>query len=52
MQIRETLENSDSLEVVVERACEEEGESLAPLVEGWLDTHFKQVVKHHIDSLA
>lgn len=50
-QIREVLEGSDSLEEVIAKACEEEGEGIMAIVEGWLDTGFKTLVREHIEAL-
>lgn len=37
-QIKQVIQHSDSLEEVIHKAFEEEGESLIPIVEGWLQT--------------
>lgn len=34
--IREMIENSEGLAEVIYKAYEEEGESLIPIIEGWL----------------
>jgi copper homeostasis protein CutC len=44
-QIKKVIEQGDSLEEVIHKAFEEEGESLIPIIEGWLETEFKRVVK-------
>lgn len=50
-QIREVLEASDSLEEIIAKACEQEGEGILAIVEGWLDTAFKVLVREHIEAL-
>jgi hypothetical protein len=39
------------LEEVIGKACEEEGEGLVPIVEGWLDTGFKKLVQEKVEAL-
>jgi hypothetical protein len=49
-QIRQVIEHSDSLEEVIHKAFEEEGESLLAIVEGWLETGFKGTVKATLET--
>ena len=50
-QIREVVEHSECLEEVIERAHREEGEGLKAIVEGWLETGFKEVVRGSLERL-
>lgn len=49
-QIRQVLQKSDSLQQVIAKACEDQGEGIVSIIEGWLDTAFKAIVRAQIDE--